>query len=79
MLLAVLTGSPSLSSQLLRKLQQPGATVGAVLGDLTVDGGVEHRSALGALARFQSEPQNTPTSAALNRWASVVARYNFQP
>ena len=78
-LLAVLTGSPTLSSQFLRKLQEPGATLSAGLADLTADGGVEHRSALGALARFQSEPQNTPTSAALNRWASVVARYNFQP
>jgi hypothetical protein len=78
-LLALLTGSPSLSSQLLRKLQQPGATLAAVLKDLTADGGAEHRSARGAITHFQSEYPNAPTSAALNRWASVVARYNFQP
>ena len=77
-LLAVLTGSPSLSSRLLRKLQQPDATLAAVLKDLAPDGGAEHRSAIGALTRFQSEPQNAPTSAALNRWASVVARYDFR-
>jgi hypothetical protein len=78
-LLAVLTGSPTLSSQLLRKLKRPGATLAAVLQGLTADGGAEHRSAIGAITRFQSEHPNAPTSAALNRWASVVARYNFRP
>jgi len=78
-LLAVLTGSPSLSSQVLGKLQRPGATLAAALEGLSADGGAEHRSAIGAITRFQSEHPNPPASAALNRWASVVARYNFQP
>ena len=78
-LLAVLTGSPSISSEVLRKFQQPGATLPSVLEELSKHGGAEHHLSIGALTRFQNEHQIVPASAALNRWSSIVARYNFRP
>jgi hypothetical protein len=78
-LLAVLTGSPSISSEILRKLQQPGSALKAVLQEFNKDTREEHRSCLGAFGRLQSSYDDSPSSANLRQWAAVVARYSFRP
>jgi KAP family P-loop domain len=78
-LLAVLTGSPSLSSEILRKLQQPGSALKTVLQEFNKDTREEHRSCLGAFAHLQSRYEDSRSSATLRQWAAVVARYSFRP
>jgi len=78
-LLAVLTGSPLISAELLRKMQQPGVSLTALVEELSKQSGAEYRNSVDALSRMQSDPRGEPKSATLNRWASVVARYSFQP
>jgi hypothetical protein len=78
-LLAVLSGSPSISSEILRKLQQPGSALKAVLQEFNQDTREEHRSCLVAFGRLQSSYDDSPSSANLRQWAAVVARYSFRP
>lgn len=78
-LLAVLTGSPSISAELFRKMKQPQASLVALIEELSKENGTECQNCFDALNRFRSDHPDGPTSTTLNRWASVVARYNFQP
>ena len=70
---------PSISSEILRKLQQPGSALKAVLQEFNKDTREEHRSCLGAFGRLQSSYDDSPWSANLRQWAAVVARYSFRP
>lgn len=78
-LLAVLTGSPVVGGEILRKVQQNGQGLQSVLKELNQGSRDDYRSCLGAFGQLHSKYDDSNASVALARWASVVSRYSFRP